>query len=539
MDTELTLDAMLLNRNMNRCETDFESHFTLIKNKAIDRFGIMNPGSSQKASHVRNVALRFASIYYTVEEVLTKNGPLGTNPPAELVNAVSAYVAANAIVQINRDADDIALENRVVTIHPPEFSQVDMTSRSRNAIDGILRAYCDYISSGTTLSNLNPDINYFFYRMIKQISEGVITKYSLERDKLSKLVVNGPKFRVKGVKEGKNGIKNNGYINGDDMQKKDFETIKLTEDKRVYEGMVVGNQQATTELYTAVNMLMCYRQKDVMNPFMSGRIKKGFKQGFLLIGDTGTGKTMSAFYAMTLAETIAEESSRDLEIVKFNLASSYQDGGIIALQHQIGEICSGEKIYVVFVDELDTKFKARGGEKGGSHYQEEKLGLFLQFLDGSYPNLGNYMILCTSNNTREVDRALKNGRLERIYCPGPLTPKEKGEVLAMNFDPHDEERGIIASGLDWKLIGDTAYELKLSGRNLRDVAVSCYSAASRYTPAQFKGIRDAETASSAVQLRNEYCGKITQDMIIATMGMIRQKDIEEQQALRDFRGAEP
>ncbi|MBW2980480.1 ATP-binding protein [Candidatus Woesearchaeota archaeon] len=535
METQISLDAIVLNQMGSYSRSEFQSILSVMHDRSLDRFGVMNPDSIDKAEEVRDIALKFAAVYLAAYEELQANLAFNRKKDRELLNIMAGYVACQAVMQLNRSRNDsAALENKLAARRNPDFSGIDFKSSENLAVDMVLKSYSEFMTAGTTTSNITSETNYFFFNLSNMLL-GLASrdKYAKHKELLKGLVVKGPNFRVAGIKqEQQKAGQAEPFMDGEEQFKKDFDTIKLTEGNRVYRKDVVGNEEALVTLDDCVKKVVAYRKVDRANPYLHGRKRKGFSQGILLIGDTGTGKTLCAYYGMTLAEAKAKRYGRDVHIVKFNILSSYQEGGVQMLKHQLNQICSGDGIYYVFLDEIDTLVASRGDSSNNSHYQRQKLGELMRFLDGDYPNPGNYLIVATGNDPRRIDRALKNARLERIYCPGPLTAEQKAKTIALHFG------GDISAGKvkvdDWRTIGAYALKLGLNGREILGVVSNCYKAVQGIDESQEDQINSAPTLQAARALVSRYTSSITPKLIISQMIAYRKKDEDEQKAERTF-----
>jgi AAA+ superfamily predicted ATPase len=527
METEIALDTIVLNQMASYSNGEFGNLLTVIYDKSLDRFGAINPDSENKAEDARNIAKKYAALHLATSSELTRHLVFDQKKEAELINIVSAYYACQAMMQLNRDRTSISLENKLVARKNPDFTKINFNRTDTAVVDLTLRSYSDYITGGPASSCLKAESNSFFYVFSKLLKDFALgEKYKNHRELLDGLVIKGPGFSVSGLKRDLPGkTTSSEFVNSDDQFKKDFEIVKLTNANRVYKNDIVGNKLGVSKLEKTVKKFMAYRIADKENPFLDGRKKRGFKQGFLFMGDTGTGKTMAAYYGMTLADTIARNYGRNLKIVRFNIDSTFQEGGVIAMKNQLNEICRGDKLYYIFIDEIDTIFTSRSDSSSNSQYHKQKLGLLMKFLDGEYPNLGNYIVVATVNDPRAVDRALKSARLERVYFPGPTTPEEKAKVLALNFGD-DLENGLVTVK-NWVKLGKIAYQANFSGRDLREIANSAYERVDVLTDNHYDKIYNSPNVGSARKIISVNCPRIADDILISEMTAYANKDAEE------------
>ena len=535
MGSEINLDIIVLNQMSNYGKSEYKNLLSVMREDIVDKFGYLDSKSFDKADQVNNVALKYSAINLASSSELTSKLSLYNGSGKELANLLSAYIAAQAVIQINHKQEPTdSLENKLIPRSSPTFDRLNFSSGDKTILGQILKSYHGYMKVGSSSADIISESNYFFFQLSDLIRNNLSrNKYSKQKSFLEELIVQGPGFQVNGIRASKKKSKKTAqFSNGEEQFKKDFKEIKLIGSKKVYSRNIIGNQEAVYEVGEAVKDLLAYRIKEKENPFVQGRKNYGFEQGLLLMGGPGTGKTMTAFYGMTLADKIAKSYAKDLKIVKFDIESSFQDGGIQMMRNQLESICRGDEIYLVFIDEIDTVISSRSGEDKSNFNQKQKLGELMRFIEGDYPNLGNYLIIATTNDTGNVDTALKNGRLKRIYCPGPITAKEKVGVLVANFSD-DIENGLVKVN-NWVEIGNLAYQYQLDGRVLRDVVKACYKESRQISNKDRIEIYSAATLNGARKIIKSNFQPINDEMILNKIEYFAKKDIDEIMAIQDF-----
>jgi SpoVK/Ycf46/Vps4 family AAA+-type ATPase len=533
----ITLDAILLNQMGSYSQSEFSNILGVMYDKSKARFGSSDNKSCEKAEDVKKIALKFSAIFLATISALSARSAFNKGTDQELIHLLSCYVASRAIPQLyEQEGSQAGIENTILDPKGIKDFSLEFKRREQSVLDAILNQYSDYISQGTPLSNVKAESYNFFNYLAKKSAELVLNeKYSKYSKILENLVINGPSFSIAGIskEEPKNG-RNKSFVSGDEQIKKDFKVIEITDDLRVYRKDIVGNEEAVAEIEIAVKNVMAYRKDDQANPFLEGRKKKGFNQGLLLMGDTGTGKTLVARYGMSLADEIARKYGKELSIVKFDIMSTYQEGGVIMLQHQLSQVCQGDKIYYLSIDEIDSMFTSRSEGSADSHYHREKLGEILRFLDGDYPNKGNYIVVATVNNIKGVDRALRNARLDRIHCPGPCSAEDKAKVIAIHFG--DEIKKGLVNVVNWTRIGEAAVKYNINGRQLADVANKCYKIMRNLSDKHYHAIYSATTISESREILHNSATPIADSIIMDQIMKIAKKDSEEQRVTYDFMG---
>ncbi len=250
--------------------------------------------------------------------------------------------------------------------------------------------------------------------------------------------------------------------NGEDKFVKDPVRIKIT--KPVRRKDIQGNKSALDAIDAIVDKNMAYDLAARENP----EADEGFQQISLIYGPSGTGKSMVVEYAGTKSQQIAEKQGIPFEIVKLQYNTSWQDGHVQILRHQLNYITQPDKIRLVIMEEADRDLTARA--KTNSETQKKVIGEFLDLSNQTaYANHHNYAILLVSNIPGEIDPAIRRRAREATYeCRGPETKEEKLIVLKNNLGNRIKEGYVQVK--DWNAIGDLAMELNLMGSDLRDTS---------------------------------------------------------------------
>jgi cell division protease FtsH len=163
---------------------------------------------------------------------------------------------------------------------------------------------------------------------------------------------------------------------------------------------VAGVDEAKEELQEIVDFLK--------NPKEHGRLGARIPKGVLLMGPTGTGKTL-------LARAVAGEAG----VVFFSISGSefieMFVGVGAARVRDLFEQARANAPAIIFIDELDALGKARAAfpVAGGQDEREQTLNQLLVELDGFDPSVG-VVLLAATNRPETLDPALlRAGRFDR------------------------------------------------------------------------------------------------------------------------------
>jgi cell division protease FtsH len=182
---------------------------------------------------------------------------------------------------------------------------------------------------------------------------------------------------------------------------------------------VAGVDEAKAELREVVEFLR--------NPQHYGRLGARVPKGILLMGPTGTGKTL-------LARAVAGEAG----VAFFSISGSefieMFVGVGAARVRDLFEQARAHAPAIIFIDELDALGKARGAFNlsGGHDEREQTLNQLLVELDGFDPSVG-VVLLAATNRPEILDPALlRAGRFDRQVLVDRPDRKGRLAILAVH-----------------------------------------------------------------------------------------------------------
>jgi cell division protease FtsH len=212
---------------------------------------------------------------------------------------------------------------------------------------------------------------------------------------------------------------------------------------------VAGVDEAKAELQEIVEVLK--------NPKEHARLGARIPKGVLLMGPTGTGKTL-------LARAVAGEAAVTFFSISGSEFIEMFVGVGAARVRDLFEQARASAPAIIFIDELDALGKARGAFPGygGHDEREQTLNQLLVELDGFDPGVG-VVLLAATNRPEILDPALlRAGRFDRQVLVD--RPDRKGRLAILRVHA---KKIVLAPGTDLDQVA--ALTVGLAGADLANV----------------------------------------------------------------------
>lgn len=244
---------------------------------------------------------------------------------------------------------------------------------------------------------------------------------------------------------------------------------------------VGGLKEAKQEVEEIVDFLK--------NPKKYQKLGARTPKGVLLIGPSGTGKTL-------LARAIAGEA----DVPFYSMAGSEFMEMLVGVgASRVRDLFSTAKAHapsIIFIDEIDAIGQARGGALTGGHGEREQtLNQILVEMDGFEPN--EQVVVCAATNRPDVlDSALvRPGRFDRRVTLDLPDLEERVKILQL----HAKNKPFV-NGFSWDKVARRT--VGFSGADLENMLNEAAISAARKN-ADVITMEDAEEAATKVKLGPE------------------------------------
>lgn len=461
-------------------EDDRSSDLQISKFKHQIKATINNVNRKYKApSNYKNVlgqmiehsTRKFIKVYYKVSSEISTEKEDNVlreikDCPDNVKMIYSGYVAASLV---SRNLDTLVNGQQGSTLHLHKANvpniDIDLSSNSKlidSSLESIIKFFVekDDISPGS--------LKEYFEHLSEKYEDmltGLASVKTLQR--LEEISWSYGKSKVEGVNCIKNditkGTKKEASLRDTNNEKiKQLSEYHLTS---IRKKEIVGNKEGIDAVETEICSLMHYDSDRKENP------ADEFRQYLLFTGKPGTGKTMLANYGMTLANAIGKRYDKEASLVELDFEDRYQYGPVENLRSQLREISFNNQIYVLFIDEIDTKIPNR--KDGLKDHQKQVAGEFLRFRgEAGYVNNRNFMIFATSNSPNDIDPAVLS-KFEILNIPGPTSGKERTKIL-YNLMRKGINEGYVKIR-DWDKIENVLDQYELNGRDLKNISTRANS----------------------------------------------------------------
>ncbi len=195
---------------------------------------------------------------------------------------------------------------------------------------------------------------------------------------------------------------------------------------------VAGQDEAKEALQEIVDFLH--------NPAKYSKVGAVMPKGALLVGPPGTGKTL-------LAQAVAGEANVPFFSISGSEFVEMFVGRGAARVRQLFKQAHEKAPCIIFIDEIDTIGKKRGGSIGGNDEREQTLNQLLTEMDGFDGSKG-VVILAATNRPDSLDEALlRPGRFDR-RIPVELPDLKGREAI---FKVHSKDVN-VEDNIDYNLL---------------------------------------------------------------------------------------
>lgn len=223
--------------------------------------------------------------------------------------------------------------------------------------------------------------------------------------------------------------------------------------------------------------------------------KRMFNNKFILQGMPGEGKGAVSFYIINYAEQLNARVQGDLHVTCFDIDSSYEDGKIQKLKSQFQQIVSQNRLFLIYEDELNGMLK----QESPAHQKKSDLQViqeFNKFLDGQYPDKGNYLLLGNVNDLSDLSLANRSRFAIRNW-QGAVTQEQKATLFGFKLEQGRQAGYVQISEKDIAQLGELAVQHGLSGRNITHISDKVCADTFRW-----------DNLADIYEMRHDYAGQL-------------------------------
>jgi hypothetical protein len=290
-----------------------------------------------------------------------------------------------------------------------------------------------------------------------------------------------------------------------------LQQLIIPENEIIPKERIVGDHSIIDHLERMVAILFCYNINVGMNPYIDD--EDMFTSTIILEGMPGGGKGVVCYHTIDYALKLNEAIKSDLLITEFVVDSSWVDGSILKLKSQFKQIMDDNRKYIIFQDEIQRLIKSSSKGIESSHNEDVVLEL-QKFINGTYRNKGNYLLLATTNKFNSLPLAIRD-RAHLHSWKGAQTPEEKATLYRFKLEKGIQRGYVQVSDSELRQLGKLAYEAELSGRTITRI---CKTA--KQNNYNYDGIGKVLRLNNGsyddqVKEKNKLFGKITFDVLEA------------------------
>lgn len=241
----------------------------------------------------------------------------------------------------------------------------------------------------------------------------------------------------------------------------------INEFKKYENEDLAGNTEAKRLLFQAMDFLLCYDLDKKNNPLLD---IIDFPKTISIIGKPGVGKTMLITKALNYINTKAQELNKDFNLIKIDAdtKSEYRSLSERYLKRNFELAKKGESIYVILIEELDTKIFSRTSIDKNHLGEQSFTGTFLECLEGMDSYLGNYYVITSFNRMMNCDAALKRRLMEKVIIMNGLEKSEDHILIFKNKLRKGLNAGYVKIK-NWDAIGKKSLSYNYQGGDIKNI----------------------------------------------------------------------
>lgn len=298
----------------------------------------------------------------------------------------------------------------------------------------------------------------------------------------------------------------NGFEKAVQTQQAEFEPVEWDE--------IVGNQELKDCMKSLIDKLLLYDPETQKNPIKE---ISDLPRSVFVYGLPGTGKSLTLKASATYLKKKAERIGKKANFVNIDsgILSKYFGESSKNLREEFAKGTDPSSVNMILIEDIDTIFPSRE-ELRDDPGKKELVGTLLNLIQGfSSKDLGNYVIISTTNKPKGTDSAQNQRLFQKIYeVNGPKNGEEVSMITKKRLSRGIKHGYVAIDDGGWQSIGEVGFENRLVGRDIENVCKSLSDESARIDVDDNIYSLPVEEQKKAIL---ERVGKITTDDVIASM----------------------
>jgi len=474
-----------------------------------------NPFQKELQDSVLKYSVLFTGIQEAVLKTAEHDHTITSSPTKQdLLSAYSLYIAARTVAKDLESivGDGMRNVSEQGSIQIPEKEQFQWSNNPYSNVTSAISSSLTYVLAAKDKPVRS--MKEFFENYANIVNHEILSHTEDPAyNKLKDIKWKIGNYEIEGMKEIITSTIEVGSATIEDKERQQFYTplkyLTIPKNEVLPRNRIVGDQSIVDYLERMIVALFCYNPTAGFNPLKDE--EDIFTSAILLEGNPGTGKGVVSYHTIDYAERLNQRLKGNLVVTEFIVDSSWKSGKILKLRSQLEQIGNENKLFLIFQDEITRLLKKEGAQNGDSDNEDVVLEL-QKFLNGTYPNRGNYIMLATTNKLTSIPKAIR----DRFYLQswtGAESAEQKAELYRFKLERGLSKGYVKVNDDEFRRLGLMAYESGLSGRYIAHICKTIKQKCFRWQDtAELLQAREGDITKQ-IEIKNQLFSKITYEGI--------------------------